>query len=156
MKHCHWRRHNTNTSTIVIIWWKIGIIKWNTKLVHVMSLSNIKNPFHSWSYVVFFFFFLICVINSKLSLRSCNAFPRLGVLFIFYLIIIITKVGLKIWYIGNFYGDQRLMVYCLSDVVCICLLCNRNVHSTNTITQRHWRKLLCKTCSSLPNLVRCS
>ncbi|CAL5203534.1 unnamed protein product [Lathyrus oleraceus] len=59
-------------------------------------------------------------------------------------------------YICDFCGDQRSMVYCRSDAACLCLSCDRNVHSANTLARRHSRTLLCERCSSQPALVRCS
>lgn len=59
-------------------------------------------------------------------------------------------------YICDFCGDQRSMVYCRSDAACLCLSCDRNVHSANALARRHSRTLLCERCSSQPALVRCS
>lgn len=47
-------------------------------------------------------------------------------------------------------------MYCRSDAACLCLSCDRNVHSANTLARRHSRTLLCERCSSQPALVRCS
>ncbi|CAL5435999.1 unnamed protein product [Camellia sinensis] len=55
----------------------------------------------------------------------------------------------------DFCGDQRSMVYCQSDNVCLCFSCDRNVHSANTISRRHSRTLICKRCNSQPAIVRC-
>ncbi|KAH7533532.1 hypothetical protein FEM48_Zijuj04G0140900 [Ziziphus jujuba var. spinosa] len=59
-------------------------------------------------------------------------------------------------YICDFCGDQRSMVYCRSDAACLCLSCDRNVHSANALSRRHSRTLLCERCNSQPALVRCS
>ncbi|KAI9079109.1 hypothetical protein K1719_038948 [Acacia pycnantha] len=59
-------------------------------------------------------------------------------------------------YICDFCGDQRSMVYCRSDAACLCLSCDRNVHSANALSKRHQRTLLCERCNSEPALVRCS
>lgn len=48
------------------------------------------------------------------------------------------------------------MVYCRSDAACLCLSCDRNVHSANALSRRHSRTLLCERCNSQPALVRCS
>lgn len=55
----------------------------------------------------------------------------------------------------DFCGDQRPMVYCRSDAACLCLSCDRNVHSANALSKRHSRTLLCDGCSSQPAIVRC-
>lgn len=47
------------------------------------------------------------------------------------------------------------MVYCRSDAACLCLSCDRNVHSANALSKRHSRTLLCERCSSQPAFVRC-
>ncbi|OIW05385.1 hypothetical protein TanjilG_28850 [Lupinus angustifolius] len=48
------------------------------------------------------------------------------------------------------------MVYCRSDAACLCLSCDRNVHSANALSKRHSRTLLCERCSSQPAFVRCA
>lgn len=47
------------------------------------------------------------------------------------------------------------MVYCRSDAACLCLSCDRNVHSANILSKRHFRTLLCERCNSQPASVRC-
>ncbi|XP_002524598.2 zinc finger protein CONSTANS-LIKE 9 isoform X2 [Ricinus communis] len=59
-------------------------------------------------------------------------------------------------YICDFCGDQRSMVYCRSDAACLCLSCDRNVHSANALSRRHSRTLLCERCNSQPALIRCA
>ncbi|XP_028780755.1 zinc finger protein CONSTANS-LIKE 9 [Neltuma alba] len=59
-------------------------------------------------------------------------------------------------YICDFCGDQRSMVYCRSDAACLCLSCDRNVHSANALSKRHSRNLLCERCNAQPAHVRCS
>lgn len=58
-------------------------------------------------------------------------------------------------YLCDFCGEQRSMVYCRSDAACLCLSCDRNVHSANALSKRHSRTLLCERCNSQPALVRC-
>ncbi|XP_065875012.1 zinc finger protein CONSTANS-LIKE 9 isoform X2 [Euphorbia lathyris] len=58
-------------------------------------------------------------------------------------------------YICDFCGDQRSTVYCRSDAACLCLSCDRNVHSANALSRRHSRTLLCERCNSQPALMRC-
>lgn len=56
----------------------------------------------------------------------------------------------------EFCGNQRSIVYCRSDAACLCLSCDRNVHSANALSKRHSRTLLCERCNSQPALVRCA
>ncbi|XP_077237550.1 zinc finger protein CONSTANS-LIKE 9-like [Tasmannia lanceolata] len=55
----------------------------------------------------------------------------------------------------DFCGEQRSMVYCRSDAACLCLSCDRNVHSANALSLRHSRTLLCESCNSQSAVVRC-
>ncbi|XP_042520335.1 zinc finger protein CONSTANS-LIKE 10-like [Macadamia integrifolia] len=55
----------------------------------------------------------------------------------------------------DFCGEQRSMVYCRSDAACLCLACDRNVHSANALSKRHSRTLLCERCYSQSAIVRC-
>ncbi|KAK7275949.1 hypothetical protein RIF29_17076 [Crotalaria pallida] len=66
------------------------------------------------------------------------------------------KVGLKMGYLCDFCQDQRPMVYCRSDAACLCLSCDRNVHSANALSRRHSRTLVCERCNSQPAFVRCT
>ncbi|KAK4373149.1 hypothetical protein RND71_008533 [Anisodus tanguticus] len=56
--------------------------------------------------------------------------------------------------ICEFCREQRSIVYCRSDAACLCLSCDRNVHSANALSQRHSRTLLCERCNSQPAVVR--
>ncbi|XP_057954645.1 zinc finger protein CONSTANS-LIKE 9-like [Malania oleifera] len=58
-------------------------------------------------------------------------------------------------YMCDFCGSQRSMVYCRSDAACLCLSCDRHVHSANALSRRHSRTLLCERCNSQPAFVRC-
>ncbi|XP_058218641.1 zinc finger protein CONSTANS-LIKE 9 [Rhododendron vialii] len=58
-------------------------------------------------------------------------------------------------YACDFCGEQRSMVYCRSDAACLCLSCDRNVHSANALSRRHSRTLVCERCNSQPAFVRC-
>lgn len=58
-------------------------------------------------------------------------------------------------YLCDFCGDQRSLVYCRSDAACLCLSCDRNVHSANALSKRHSRTLVCERCNSQPAFVRC-
>lgn len=58
-------------------------------------------------------------------------------------------------YICEYCGEQRSIVYCRSDAACLCLSCDRNVHSANALSQRHSRTLICERCNSQPAVVRC-
>nr|AIE41598.1 zinc finger protein CONSTANS-LIKE 7 [Lagerstroemia indica] len=55
----------------------------------------------------------------------------------------------------DFCGEQRCMVYCKSDAACLCLSCDRNIHSANALSKRHLRSLVCERCHSQPSAVRC-
>ncbi|KAK2376365.1 Zinc finger protein CONSTANS-like [Trifolium repens] len=55
----------------------------------------------------------------------------------------------------DFCGDQRSVVYCRSDAASLCLSCDRNVHSANSLSKRHSRTLVCERCNSQPAYVRC-
>ncbi|KAM7263249.1 hypothetical protein ACFE04_000932 [Oxalis oulophora] len=58
-------------------------------------------------------------------------------------------------YMCDYCGEQRPIVYCRSDAACLCLSCDRNVHSANALSKRHPRTLLCERCNSQPAMVRC-
>ncbi|KAL0398916.1 UNVERIFIED_CONTAM: Zinc finger protein CONSTANS-LIKE 10 [Sesamum radiatum] len=47
------------------------------------------------------------------------------------------------------------MVYCRSDAACLCLSCDRNIHSANALSKRHLRTLVCEQCHHQPAVVRC-
>lgn len=55
----------------------------------------------------------------------------------------------------DFCGEERSMVYCRSDAACLCLSCDRIIHSANALSRRHSRTLLCDGCNSQPAAVRC-
>ena len=46
-------------------------------------------------------------------------------------------------------------MHCRSDAACLCLSCDRNVHSANALSKRHLRTLLCERCHSQPAITRC-
>ncbi|KAK3007947.1 hypothetical protein RJ639_013360 [Escallonia herrerae] len=56
----------------------------------------------------------------------------------------------------DFCGDQRSMVFCRSDAACLCLSCDRNVHSANALSRRHSRTLVCERCNLHPAISRCA
>ncbi|XP_074365469.1 zinc finger protein CONSTANS-LIKE 10 [Apium graveolens] len=58
-------------------------------------------------------------------------------------------------YLCDFCGEQRSMVYCRSDAACLCLSCDRSVHSANALSKRHSRTLVCERCNLQPAFVRC-
>lgn len=47
------------------------------------------------------------------------------------------------------------MVYCKADAACLCLSCDRNIHSANALSKRHLRILVCEKCHCQPAEVRC-
>ncbi|KAM0959052.1 hypothetical protein EV1_024071 [Malus domestica] len=59
-------------------------------------------------------------------------------------------------YMCDYCQVQRSMVHCRSDAACLCLSCDRNVHSANALSRRHLRTLICERCNSQPALVRCT
>ncbi|GAB4825325.1 Zinc finger protein CONSTANS-LIKE 10 [Ancistrocladus abbreviatus] len=58
-------------------------------------------------------------------------------------------------YLCDFCAEQGSVVYCRSDAACLCLSCDRNVHSANALSKRHSRTLICERCNSEPAVVRC-
>ncbi|XP_074296079.1 zinc finger protein CONSTANS-LIKE 10-like [Silene latifolia] len=58
-------------------------------------------------------------------------------------------------YVCDFCGEERAVVYCRSDAACLCLSCDRNVHSANALSKRHSRTLVCERCNCQPASVRC-
>ncbi|GAB2233722.1 hypothetical protein Droror1_Dr00002951 [Drosera rotundifolia] len=58
-------------------------------------------------------------------------------------------------YLCDFCSEEKPMVYCSSDAACLCLSCDRNVHSANALSKRHSRTLCCERCYSQPAVVRC-
>ncbi|KAG9448506.1 hypothetical protein H6P81_008471 [Aristolochia fimbriata] len=55
----------------------------------------------------------------------------------------------------DYCGEQRSMVYCRPDSACLCLSCDRIVHSANALAKRHSRTLICDRCNSQPAAARC-
>uniref|UniRef100_A0A7N0TAQ8 Zinc finger protein CONSTANS-LIKE 12 n=1 Tax=Kalanchoe fedtschenkoi TaxID=63787 RepID=A0A7N0TAQ8_KALFE len=53
-------------------------------------------------------------------------------------------------------GVERPVVYCKPDSAFLCLYCDANVHSTNALSLRHNRSLLCLKCYSHPALACCT
>lgn len=49
----------------------------------------------------------------------------------------------------------RAVVYCKSDSARLCLNCDNCVHSSNHLSRRHNRSLICDKCNSQPANVRC-
>ncbi|CAA2987967.1 zinc finger protein CONSTANS-LIKE 10-like isoform X1 [Olea europaea var. sylvestris] len=54
----------------------------------------------------------------------------------------------------DFCSEQRSTVYCRSDAACLCLTCDRNIHSANALSRLHLRTLVCERCNSQPAVVR--
>ncbi|KAL0353339.1 UNVERIFIED_CONTAM: Zinc finger protein CONSTANS-LIKE 10 [Sesamum angustifolium] len=55
----------------------------------------------------------------------------------------------------DFCSEQISMVYCRSDAACLCLSCDRNIHSANALSKRHLRTLVCEQCHHQPAVARC-
>ncbi|KAF3326239.1 Zinc finger protein CONSTANS-LIKE 13 [Carex littledalei] len=56
----------------------------------------------------------------------------------------------------DFCTDRLAVVYCRADTASLCLRCDREVHTANTVSSRHTRSILCNTCSAAPATVACS
>ncbi|KAJ8763780.1 hypothetical protein K2173_003562 [Erythroxylum novogranatense] len=55
----------------------------------------------------------------------------------------------------EFCGVARAVVYCKSDLARLCLHCDGQVHSANSLSRKHPRSLLCDKCMSHPAVTRC-
>ncbi|MED6157089.1 hypothetical protein PIB30_020077 [Stylosanthes scabra] len=55
----------------------------------------------------------------------------------------------------EFCGVVRAVVYCNSDSARLCLNCDASVHSSNPLSRRHARSLLCDHCYSQSAVIRC-
>ncbi|MED6207006.1 hypothetical protein PIB30_031914 [Stylosanthes scabra] len=55
----------------------------------------------------------------------------------------------------EFCGVVRAVVYCNSDSARLCLNCDASVHSSNPLSTRHARSLLCDHCYSQAAVIRC-
>lgn len=49
----------------------------------------------------------------------------------------------------------RPVVYCKADAAHLCLSCDAKVHSANALSNRHFRTLLCDSCSGNPAYIQC-
>ncbi|XP_050372851.1 putative zinc finger protein At1g68190 [Argentina anserina] len=49
----------------------------------------------------------------------------------------------------------RPVVYCKADAAQLCLSCDANIHSANTVFNRHQRTVLCESCQGRPAYVQC-
>ncbi|XP_078171206.1 zinc finger protein CONSTANS-LIKE 13-like [Carex rostrata] len=56
----------------------------------------------------------------------------------------------------DFCTDRLAVVYCRADTASLCLRCDREVHTANTVSSRHTRSILCNICSAAPATVACS
>ncbi|KAL2510583.1 Zinc finger protein CONSTANS-LIKE 13 [Abeliophyllum distichum] len=55
----------------------------------------------------------------------------------------------------DFCGETKALLYCRADSAKLCLVCDREVHSTNQLFKKHTRCLLCDECDSLPVSIYC-
>lgn len=56
----------------------------------------------------------------------------------------------------DFCNESKALLYCRADSAKLCLNCDREVHSTNPLFQKHNRSLLCDSCDSSPSSIFCS
>ncbi|XP_058091773.1 LOW QUALITY PROTEIN: putative zinc finger protein At1g68190 [Magnolia sinica] len=55
----------------------------------------------------------------------------------------------------EFCGKSRPSVYCKSDAASLCLPCDAQVHSANSLSKRHIRAFLCEGCGTQPAFIWC-
>ncbi|KAK6940924.1 B-box-type zinc finger [Dillenia turbinata] len=55
----------------------------------------------------------------------------------------------------DFCGERTALLYCRADSAKLCLICDREVHSTNPLFKKHTRTLLCDACDSSPVSIIC-
>ncbi|KAK6937434.1 B-box-type zinc finger [Dillenia turbinata] len=55
----------------------------------------------------------------------------------------------------DFCGERTALLYCRADSAKLCIICDRDVHSTNPLFKKHTRTLLCDACDSFPVSVIC-
>ncbi|KAJ7525579.1 hypothetical protein O6H91_17G057400 [Diphasiastrum complanatum] len=56
----------------------------------------------------------------------------------------------------DFCSKASATVYCRADAARLCLSCDHQVHSANSLSQRHFRTLLCQRCGTQSADVHCS
>lgn len=55
----------------------------------------------------------------------------------------------------DFCNCREGLVYCRADSARLCLVCDQDVHSANTLSKKHLRIQICQLCGSQPASVRC-
>ncbi|KAL1542671.1 zinc finger protein CONSTANS-LIKE 13-like [Salvia divinorum] len=55
----------------------------------------------------------------------------------------------------DFCNESKALLYCGADSAKLCFSCDREVHSTNPLFEKHNRSLLCDSCSSSPSSIFC-
>ncbi|KAG6415332.1 hypothetical protein SASPL_122741 [Salvia splendens] len=55
----------------------------------------------------------------------------------------------------DFCNDSKALLYCRADSAKLCFSCDREVHSTNPLFEKHNRSLLCDSCNSSPSSIFC-
>ncbi len=56
----------------------------------------------------------------------------------------------------DYCSEATALLYCRADSAKLCLLCDREVHSTNQLFSKHTRSPLCDSCDSSPASIFCS
>nr|DAD35453.1 TPA_asm: hypothetical protein HUJ06_006093 [Nelumbo nucifera] len=55
----------------------------------------------------------------------------------------------------EFCAESKPVVYCKADAAYLCLSCDSRVHSANSLSEKHFRALLCDGCRNHPAYSRC-
>eukprot|EP00252_Welwitschia_mirabilis_P004370 TRINITY_DN14715_c0_g1_i1.p1 TRINITY_DN14715_c0_g1~~TRINITY_DN14715_c0_g1_i1.p1 ORF type:complete len:462 (+),score=95.67 TRINITY_DN14715_c0_g1_i1:330-1715(+) len=56
----------------------------------------------------------------------------------------------------DYCGDAVAVLYCRADTAKLCIPCDREVHSANALSRKHFRSQLCDSCAKEPASIRCS
>ncbi|KAH9292314.1 hypothetical protein KI387_042500 [Taxus chinensis] len=55
----------------------------------------------------------------------------------------------------DFCGEEKAVLYCEADASKLCLCCDNEVHSANSLSKRHFRAQLCDACRNERASIRC-
>ncbi|EHA8592531.1 putative Zinc finger protein CONSTANS-LIKE 14 [Cocos nucifera] len=56
----------------------------------------------------------------------------------------------------DYCGEAAAVLYCRADDARLCLLCDRQVHSANSLARKHVRSLACDNCGAQPAAACCA
>ncbi|KAG6426700.1 hypothetical protein SASPL_110927 [Salvia splendens] len=56
----------------------------------------------------------------------------------------------------DFCGSRQAILYCRADSAKLCLSCDQQVHSANSLSKKHLRSQICDNCAAEPASFRCS